>query len=173
MTEKQEKIVSSALRLFAEQGYASTSTSKVAKEAGVSEGLIFRHFKNKEGLLQAILSQGQEKVSHMFRSLESVNDPKEVIRRIIELPFSIEEDQKAFWKLLYALKWQANVYDDTMSIPIKQVLVPAFEKLNYSNPAAEAESILILIDGLAVAVLLRKPEQIGAIKQSILNKYHL
>ncbi len=173
MTERQEKILNAALKLFAEQGFVSTSTSRVAKEAGVSEGLIFRHFENKEGLLDAILIQGQEKVNAMFQSLASISDPKEVIRRVIELPFDIDEEQKVYWKLIYSLKWQAEVYDDTMSTPIKNILIPAFEELNYPNPKAEAETILILIDGLAVAVLLRKPDQIGMIKQSILNKYSL
>ena len=45
MTEKQESILQAALKLFATEGYASTSTNKVAKVAGVSEGLIFHHFK--------------------------------------------------------------------------------------------------------------------------------
>ena len=173
MTERQERILDTALRLFAEQGYTATSTSKVAKEAGVSEGLIFRHFENKEGLLQAILSQGQEKVNTLFQELSTISDPKEIIKRIIELPFNIEDEHKAYWKLIYSLKWQAEVYDDTMSTPIKNVLIPAFEALNYTNPKAEAESILILIDGLAAAVLLRKPGQMGMVKQSILNKYNL
>jgi len=44
MTEKQEKIIKSALELFALEGYAATSTRKAAERAGVSEGLIFRHF---------------------------------------------------------------------------------------------------------------------------------
>ncbi len=59
MTEKQEKILQSALELFAKEGFHATSTNKVAKHAGVSEGLIFRHFGNKEGLLQAILAEGR------------------------------------------------------------------------------------------------------------------
>ena len=44
MTEKQENILKAALQLFAKEGFYATSTSKVAKLAGVSEGLIFRHF---------------------------------------------------------------------------------------------------------------------------------
>jgi AcrR family transcriptional regulator len=51
MTEKKELILQTALRLFSEQGYEATPTNRIAKEAGVSEGLIFRHFENKEGLL--------------------------------------------------------------------------------------------------------------------------
>ncbi|MEO1254955.1 MAG: helix-turn-helix domain-containing protein [Bacteroidota bacterium] len=172
MTDKQERILSTALKLFAEQGYTATSTSKVAKEAKVSEGLIFRHFENKEGLLQAILNQGQEKVSEMFQSIAAISDPRDIIKKMIELPLSITEDQKSYWKLIYALKWQAEVYDDSMSAPIREILVKAFESLDYTNPRAEAEAVLILVDGLALAVLLRQPEQIGMIKQSIFNKYN-
>lgn len=173
MTEKQEKILDSALQLFSEVGYAATSTSKVAKNAGVSEGLIFRHFENKEGLLNAILTKGKDKVSEMFASLEQLNDSKEVIRQVINLPFDIAEDQKDFWKLVYALKWQANVYDDSMSAPIRQVLVPAFEGLAYSNPMAEAELVLIFIDGLAAKILLEKPGSLDDIKKSFYKKYDL
>ena len=54
MTQKKENILKAALRLFAEQGYYATSTSKIAKEAGVSEGLIFRHFGNKEKLFSVV-----------------------------------------------------------------------------------------------------------------------
>lgn len=173
MTEKQEKILNTALQLFAKQGYTSTSTSKVAKAADVSEGLIFRHFKNKEGLLNAILQQGHEKLGEIVSSLSQTNNPKQVIQYVIEIPFHISEDEKPFWKLLYALKWQAEVYDDSMSSPIKELLINACQKLNYDNPKAEAETILILMDGLATAILLRKPKGLEGIKQSILKKYDL
>ena len=60
MTDKQLNILKIALQLFANEGFHATSTSRIAKEAGVSEGLIFRHFINKEGLLRAILKQGED-----------------------------------------------------------------------------------------------------------------
>lgn len=47
----QQRILSSALELFAEKGYASTSTGAIAKQAGVAEGLIFKHFRSKKDLL--------------------------------------------------------------------------------------------------------------------------
>ena len=58
MTDKQQQILHCALELFSTEGYKGTSTSKIANKAGVSEGLIFRHFKNKDGLLQAIIDNG-------------------------------------------------------------------------------------------------------------------
>ena len=76
MTEKQENILNAALKLFATEGYASTSTSKVAKEAGVSEGLIFRHFKNKEGLLNVIREKSSEAGKAMMADIVMTSDPR-------------------------------------------------------------------------------------------------
>ena len=55
MTEKQQKIVETAIQMFAERGYASTATSEIAKAAGVAEGTIFRHFGSKENLLLSVI----------------------------------------------------------------------------------------------------------------------
>ncbi len=54
-TAKQQRIVQSAIALFAEKGYANTSTSEIAKHSGVAEGTIFRHYGTKENLLLAMI----------------------------------------------------------------------------------------------------------------------
>ena len=54
MTVKQQKIIDIASKLFSKRGYNATSTKLIAEEAGVSEGLIFRHFENKEKLLRKL-----------------------------------------------------------------------------------------------------------------------
>jgi AcrR family transcriptional regulator len=54
-TSKQQKIVETAIRMFAEKGYANTSTSEIAKAAGVAEGTIFRHYGTKENLLLSVV----------------------------------------------------------------------------------------------------------------------
>ncbi|WP_042142216.1 TetR/AcrR family transcriptional regulator [Paucisalibacillus sp. EB02] len=56
LTEKQKGILAAATDLFAEKGYAATSTSEIAKKAGVAEGTIFRHYKSKKDLLLTIVS---------------------------------------------------------------------------------------------------------------------
>ena len=73
MTSKKENILNAALELFALEGYYATSTSAIAKKAGVSEGLIFRHFKNKEGLLEAIFQMGEEQVKVIFADIVLVS----------------------------------------------------------------------------------------------------
>jgi len=56
LSEKQIKILQAAIEMFAEKGYAATSTSEIAKRAGVAEGTIFRHYKTKKDLLLAIVT---------------------------------------------------------------------------------------------------------------------
>jgi len=55
MPEGQRKIIHAAIDEFAERGYAASSTLAIAGRAGVSEGLIFKYFKNKIALLRQIV----------------------------------------------------------------------------------------------------------------------
>ncbi|RJG18884.1 TetR/AcrR family transcriptional regulator [Paenibacillus thiaminolyticus] len=56
MTEKQERIVKAAIEVFAQKGFAASSTSEIAQRAGVAEGTIFRHYKTKKDLLLSIVA---------------------------------------------------------------------------------------------------------------------
>lgn len=55
-TEKHRRILDAALEMFADQGYAGTATSEIAKKAGVSEAAIFRHYKTKKDLLIGVVA---------------------------------------------------------------------------------------------------------------------
>lgn len=173
MTVKQEKILTTALELFAVNGYAATSTSRIARGAGVSEGLIFRHFESKEGLLQAILEYGREYAAVAYAGILEAGDPKAVIKAALELPFRIESGQYHFWRLIYSLKWQMEAYDYNMSAPVRTALEQAFETLGYQQPEVEAELVMAVIDGLATAILLRKPKKAGGLREALLAKYGL
>ena len=53
LTEK--KIFDSAVELIFERGYSATTTSEIAKKAGVAEGTIFRYYPNKKNFLHKIV----------------------------------------------------------------------------------------------------------------------
>ncbi len=55
--ERRKHILESALRLFAEKGFSGTKTREIAELAGISETLIFQHFKTKEDLYRAALKE--------------------------------------------------------------------------------------------------------------------
>jgi AcrR family transcriptional regulator len=66
ITEKQKKILEAAIEIFSEKGFASTSTSEIAKRAGVAEGTIFRHYRTKKELLLAIVGPVMSKIAAPF-----------------------------------------------------------------------------------------------------------
>lgn len=54
LTKKQQNILIAAVELISEKGYESVSTAEIAQKAGVAEGTIFRQYKTKKHLLNAI-----------------------------------------------------------------------------------------------------------------------
>lgn len=55
--ETRKRIMKIALNLFSEQGYYSTTTKEIAKQAGINEITLFRHFGTKENLFQETTDQ--------------------------------------------------------------------------------------------------------------------
>ena len=49
-------------RLFAERGYAGTSTEEIVFRAGVTRGALYHHFRNKQDLFRAVFAQVEEEV---------------------------------------------------------------------------------------------------------------
>jgi AcrR family transcriptional regulator len=54
--DAQRRITEAALEAFAERGYHGTTTSEIAREAGVAEGTIFRYFATKKDLLLGVIA---------------------------------------------------------------------------------------------------------------------
>jgi AcrR family transcriptional regulator len=48
--ERQNQIINGALKIFSKSSYYNTSTIEIAREAGISKGLLFHYFKNKKEL---------------------------------------------------------------------------------------------------------------------------
>lgn len=53
----REQLMQSALDTFLEHGVARTSLAAIARNAGVTRGALYWHFKNKEDLFEALFGQ--------------------------------------------------------------------------------------------------------------------
>ena len=53
--DRREQIIDAALRAFAVKGYARTTNKDIAREAGITPGLIYHYFASKEALFRAII----------------------------------------------------------------------------------------------------------------------
>ena len=71
--ERRVAIVKAVRRAFAEKGFHGTTTRELAKAAGVSEALLFKHFPNKEALYAALLlTCKSEKDQAMFARMKAL-----------------------------------------------------------------------------------------------------
>ena len=57
------RLIATARRLFAEQGFAATSTEEILKEAAVSRGALYHHFPSKTDLFQATFEQVEDELT--------------------------------------------------------------------------------------------------------------
>lgn len=53
----RQKILEASLKLFSEKGFIGATTKEIAKEAGIAEITLFRHFRTKESLFEEVISK--------------------------------------------------------------------------------------------------------------------
>ena len=57
MADTEEKILMTALRLFARDGYEAVSVRTIAEELGMTKGALYRHYKNKRDIFDSIVER--------------------------------------------------------------------------------------------------------------------
>jgi TetR/AcrR family transcriptional regulator len=71
------------MRLFAARGYRAVTTADIAREAGVSEPILYRHFPSKRDLYVACLDESQRQLREAVeRAIAETPDPADWIRAI-------------------------------------------------------------------------------------------
>ena len=89
---KKNVILKSAARLFASKGFDGTTTLQIAGEAGVTEPLIYYHFKGKDELFTSIVSSTFKDYQSRLDALNwSATGQFENIRQLINLHFDFIE----------------------------------------------------------------------------------
>ncbi len=90
---KKQAIIDSATRLFGSIGFDATTTIEIANEAGVTEPLIYYHFKGKDDLFTQIISAT---FSEYFSRIDAIEkNPISAfgqIQKLIELQYDITEE---------------------------------------------------------------------------------
>lgn len=81
--QRREQLIEVATRLFARTGYDATTTAAIASAAGVTEPILYRHFKSKQELFVAIVRDVSQQTLVQWQQLTgSMTDPSEKLRAI-------------------------------------------------------------------------------------------
>ena len=68
----KEKILDAALTLFAENGYDGTSVEQIANIVGIKAPSIYKHYKGKEDILNALIDSAERRYEEMFGSEKNI-----------------------------------------------------------------------------------------------------
>jgi AcrR family transcriptional regulator len=86
----QDLLVDTTIRLLHADGYAATTTHRIADEAGVSRGALLHHFPSKVDLMIAVVRIVHERERSAFReALSTIADPLERYLALPELSWNI------------------------------------------------------------------------------------
>jgi AcrR family transcriptional regulator len=86
------RLISTARRLFAEKGFAATSTEEILSEAAVSRGALYHHFPSKTDLFQAAFEQVEDELTAQVLQA-ATKDGETDPMRILQFGFDAFLDQ--------------------------------------------------------------------------------
>jgi len=93
--DRREQIMDAALRVFAQKGFTRATNREIAREAGVTSGLIYHYFDSKDALLKTIIEQRSP--LQMVRDLSPqmlAMPPEALLRLIVGQMLAIVEDER-------------------------------------------------------------------------------
>lgn len=94
-SDKRERILQAAIKVFARKGFYATRVSEIAKAAGVADGTIYLYFKNKDDVLVSIFQDGIGQLLAFLKTvIERHDSVEDQIKRIIELQLGQLEEQR-------------------------------------------------------------------------------
>ncbi|HSD86152.1 MAG TPA: TetR/AcrR family transcriptional regulator [Kofleriaceae bacterium] len=175
-SDKRERILSAAERIFARHGFFAAKVSDVAKEAGVADGTIYLYFKNKDDLLISLFERRMQQVNETLRAeIERVKqtgpEPKAIdqLRAFIKAYLQLVHDEPAAAEVLTIELRQSSKFMKEYENPqfadflrlLGGIIAAAQEQgeLDSTIPAhVAARMIFGMLDELALAwVLARQP----------------
>lgn len=132
LPEKEQKILEAAIDVFSERGFSGSTTSEIAKRAGVAEGTIFRYFKTKKDILRGILIQmlnlaGEpiivEGVRKILLNTEN-KDLREVLKAFVKDRLEVLESVFPMIKIIIT---EALYHDDIREAFFQNIISKIFE----------------------------------------------
>ena len=153
-------ILESALRLFAQKGYAHTTTRSIAAEAGLSVGLMYHYFENKESLLRAVFDFVMARIDEGITAVLQNSPPDEVLANLLHTIFDLLASEPEFWALFYMLRTQPAIMavlgDDfrQRTALLRTCFVDELAKVGWAEPELEAYYLYSVVEGAIQQYLL-------------------
>ena len=168
--EKKEKIIEAGFTLICKNGYHNTNTAEIAKEAGVSTGIVYQYFKDKYDILIEGLEKYGDKIFFPMLDSNTLSFDKDgfdgMLKKMIKQYISNHKlsniAHEEIMSMVHSDKLVAEYYykrELEMTNTIKEILLNNNFKDNYLN---EKVHIMIgLIDNLCHEITFHKHDNMN------------
>lgn len=99
--QRRSTILEAAGRLFGERGYDGTTADDVARAAGVTKPIVYRHFGSKQGLYLALLERHRHDLPTFTDALPPGGIGLEALRAILDAWLQYVEAHTYAWRMLF------------------------------------------------------------------------
>lgn len=146
-------IMNSAMMLFAQNGYAHTTTRRIATEAEISTGLMYHYFSSKEELLRAVFDNSMAILGEAFATAYDGSEPRERLPNLLRTMFEMLAREEPFWSLFYMLRSQPavmHVVGDAFRMwtrRLRELFEVELQGAGWPNPQMEALILYSLVEG--------------------------
>jgi AcrR family transcriptional regulator len=100
--ERRQEIIRAAMEVFARNGFGGSTTREIAENAGISEAMIYSHFRNKQDLYTAIIDEKLQESEPLYYPLDAMrnkDDPR-VFMTIVSNYLRRHSEDTTFLRLL-------------------------------------------------------------------------
>ena len=176
----REAVISSAMRLFAQNGYAHTSTRSIAKEAGISAGLLYHYFDGKESLLRAVIEHSLARINASLGTVLETTPAPLVLTRVLQAIFALLASDDSFWALFNMLRSQPAIMDvfgedfRYWTRCLRELFESQLIQFGRPEPKLDAYILYCLVEGTIQQYLLEPASYpLEAVVARIINQFNL
>lgn len=174
----RNKICKTALSLFASRGYDATTVEMVASTAGVSKGLVYNYFENKEELLIESFMEAFEHLEQAFGEQAVPESPQKTVQLFIDGLFDYFTEHVGFWRLQASIMMQPSVPQRLRTAMMDKLrsYITLFEQLFAASgiPDAKGEAWILAasLDGTMLYYMFAPDEcPLDTIRKNIMFRY--
>ncbi|WP_128375041.1 TetR/AcrR family transcriptional regulator [Streptomyces cavernae] len=152
--ERRATVMRTAIKTFAERGYYGTSTMDVAKAAGISQGYLYRLFKDKETLFAALVDYCSDRLRESVAAAAAEaqsTDPEAVLRALTASYDEVIADRDVLMILMHA---QCSAREPVIGEAVRVCFAKQVEYIRAVSGASDEQIRRYFADGLLSNVVV-------------------
>jgi AcrR family transcriptional regulator len=179
---RKDIIKETALRLFSKHGFHAVSTDMIIEKAGVSKGLLFFHFRNKNQLLKSLLYEWMNTIwTEVYLEIDENRPVLKCLELTLDSIYKTLNTNEHYYRLYYSyLLTETSLFSKTEMEnlesfqKLKNYLYWLFKKLGSEDVKMDVKLFSNTLLGMEFNFLIHKKDrekEFKQLKKYMLNKY--